>query len=134
MIVLDASVLANLIGDDGEPGHAAREALLRSGAASIPDLADVEAVAALRKMWLAGSLTEERFATAVQALIDLPLDRYPTISLMARAFELRDTVTPYDATYVALAEALDCPLLTADARLTRAPGIRCRVVILDRPG
>jgi predicted nucleic acid-binding protein len=49
---------------------------------------------------------------------------------MIRAYELRSNVTPYDATYVALAEGLSCPLLSADARLARAPGIRCHVDIL----
>ena len=132
MIVLDASVLANLIGDDGDAGRAARAVLLRSGAGSIPDLADVEAAAALRKIWLGGAITTERFEAAIEALIDLPLDRYPSIALMKRAFELRDNVTPYDATYVALAEALDCPVVTLVGRLSRAPGIRCRVVMLDQ--
>ena len=49
---------------------------------------------------------------------------------MMRAYELRANVTPYDATYVALAEGLSCPLVSADARLARAPGIRCDVDIL----
>ena len=50
--------------------------------------------------------------------------------MLQRAYELRATVTVYDAVYVALAEALDCPLLTADARLARAPGPRCQVQVL----
>ena len=52
---------------------------------------------------------------------------------MWRAYELRENVTAYDAAYVALAEALDCPLLTADARLARAPGIRCEVELVESP-
>ena len=57
--------------------------------------------------------------------------RYPTLSLMRRAFELRLNVTAYDAAYVALAEQLSCSLLTADQRLAAAPTITCAVEVLD---
>ena len=83
----------------------------------------------LRKRWLAGTLTAQRFKSAVVDLIDLPLTRYPAAPLMMRAYELRSNVTPYDATYVALAEGLNCPLLTGDVRLTRAAGLRWEVDI-----
>lgn len=53
---------------------------------------------------------------------------------MWRAYELRDNVTAYDAVYLALAQALDCPLVTADARLSRAPGVRCAVELVESPG
>ena len=67
---------------------------------------------------------------AVEDLLSLPIARFPTGPLMIRAYELRSNVTPYDATYVALAEGLSCPLVTADARLARAPGIHCAVDVL----
>lgn len=127
MIVIDASVLANIVGDDGPTGEAARARLAAAGTASAPDLVDVEVVSVLRKRWLAGSLTVQRFKSAVVDLIELPLTRYPAAPLMLRAYELRGNVTPYDATYVALAEGLNCPLLTGDVRLTRASGLRCEV-------
>lgn len=95
-----------------------------------PDLVDVETVAVLRKRWLAGSLTAKRFAAAVDDLADLPLTRYPTLPFLRRAYELRSTVTAGDAMYVALAEALDCELLTSDDRLSRAPGVRCPIRVL----
>lgn len=133
MIVVDASVLANAIGDDGADGEAARDAIRRGGRVSAPDLVDVETVAVLRKRWLAGTLPARRFASAVRDLEDLAVDRYPTVRLMWRAYELRDDVTAYDAAYVALAEALDCPLVTADARLAKAPGIRCEVELVTNP-
>jgi len=97
---------------------------------SSPDLVDVQTVAVLRTRWLAETITEGRFATAVADLGDLALDRYPTLPLMRRAFELRANVTPYDAAYVALAEGLACALLTADARLARTPRLRCAVRLL----
>lgn len=134
MIVVDASVLANAIGDDGADGDLARETIRRGGGASAPDLVDVETVAVLRKRWLAGTLPARRFASAVRDLEELALDRYPTLRLMRRVYELRDNVTAYDAAYVALAEALDCPLVTADARLAKAPGIRCEVELVGGPG
>lgn len=133
MIVVDASVLANAIGDDEADGAAARAAIRQRGGVSAPDLVDVETVAVLRKRWLSGTLPARRFASAVRDLEALAIDRYPTRRLMWRAYELRQNVTVYDATYVALAEALDCPLVTADARLAAAPGLRCELELLERP-
>lgn len=130
MIVVDASVLANAIGDDGADGHRARQELSQEGELAAPDLADVETVAVLRKRWLSGTLTARRFSSAVDDLADLDLARYPALAFIRRAYELRSTVTVYDATYVALAEALDCELLTADDRLSKAPGVRCPVRVL----
>lgn len=134
MIVVDASVLANAIADDEADGEAARDAIRERGGVSAPDLVDVETVAVLRKRWLVGTLPARRFASAVRDLEQLAIDRYPTLRLMWRAYELRDNVTAYDAAYVALAEALDCPLVTADARLARGPGIRCEVELIESPG
>jgi predicted nucleic acid-binding protein len=131
LIVVDASVLANALADDHDEGRAARLALTGRGSLAAPDLIDVETVAVFRKRWLAGDLTGRRFSAAVNDLEDLELDRYPTLALMRRAYELRANVTAYDATYVALAERLDCPLLTADVRLASAPGIRCHIEVLD---
>ena len=133
MIVVDASVLANAIADDQADGDVARDAIRQRGGVSAPDLVDVETVAVLRKRWLAGTLPARRFASAVRDLEDLAIDRYPTLRLMWRAYELRDNVTVYDAAYVALAEALDCPLVTADKRLASAPGIRCEVELIESP-
>lgn len=130
MIVVDTSVLANAVGDDQADGARARSELSAAVDLAGPDLVDVETVAVLRKRWLAGTLTARRFTAAVDDLADVPLTRYPTLPFMRRAYELRSTVTAYDATYVALAEALDCELLTSDDRLSRAPGIRCPVRVL----
>jgi predicted nucleic acid-binding protein len=60
----------------------------------------------------------------------LPIARFPVAPLMVRAYELRASVTAYDASYIALAEGLECLLVTADARLARAPRIRCTVEVL----
>jgi predicted nucleic acid-binding protein len=136
VIVIDASVLANLVADDGPDGEKVRRAVEQEGEAAVPDLADVETVAVLRKWWLAGQLDERRFAAALDDLGALPFRRYPGLPLMRRAFELRANV--YKAAYVALAEALGCALLTADRRLQRAAGPTCPVRLLTsstpRPG
>lgn len=129
MIVVDASVLANAVGDDGADGAVARAAL-RGEEVAAPDLVDVETVSVLRKRWLAKDLTVRRFQRAVDDLADLALTRHPGLPLMPRAFELRSNVNPYDAAYIGLAEALGCPLLTGDARLAAAPGPRCEVRLL----
>lgn len=131
MIVLDASVLANVIADDGPEGQRARAELRTAGALAAPDLVDVETVAVLRKRWLAGTISQGRFAVAVRDLEDLDLERYPVLRLMRRALELRANVTPYDAAYVALAEILGCQLWTADQRLAKAPGPACPIRVLN---
>ena len=84
----------------------------------------------LRKRWLAGTLSAERFAAAIEDLQEMQIDRYPTLPLMRRAYELRENLTAYDATYTALAELLRCELLTGDRRLARAPGTHCRIRLL----
>ena len=129
MIVVDASVLANVVGDDGLDGRRARDEL-RSAARATPDLVDVETVAVLRKRWLGGTITDRRFATAIGDLEAIDVDRYPTLPMMQRAYDLRAYVTAYDATCVALAEVLECELLTGDQRLANAPGTRCAVRVL----
>ena len=130
MIVLDASVLIDLVGDDDEAGRRARAVLAAQESASIPDLADVETMHALRRLWLIGELSDDRFVVALDFLAALPVMRYPALPLLPRIFALKENLTPYDATYVALAEVLNCPLVTADARLSRSPGIRCDVQLV----
>lgn len=130
MIVIDASVLANVVGDDGPAGRAARNRIAATTQWSAPDLVDVETVSVLRRRWRAGDLTTRRFRSAVIDLVSLPIVRFPTGPLMVRAHELRSNLTPYDASYVALAEGLSCALVSADARLARGPGILCHVDVL----
>lgn len=131
MIVLDASILANVIGDDGADGRRARSEVRSAGELAAPDLVDVEAVAVLRKRWLAGTISEIRFEEAIDDLEAIEMERYPALPLMRRSYDLRANVTSYDATYIALAEVLDCELLTGDRRLARAPGTRCVIRLLQ---
>jgi len=81
--------------------------------------------------WISKAITERRFQTAVKGLQQLDFERYPTRPLMTRAYELRENLTAYDATYVALVEGLGCELLTGDSRLAQAPGPRCPSRVLS---
>lgn len=130
MIVVDASVLANALGDHGQDGRIARDELRTVGEFAAPDLVNVETVAVLRKRWLRGDLSAEDFESAVLNLQRLNFERVPTLRLLHRAHELRFNVTAYDATYVALAEALNCELLTGDRRLAAAFGPLCAIRVL----
>ena len=130
MIVVDASVLANVVGDDQLDGDTARRRIASEVDIAAPDLADVETVAVLRKRWLAGDLDDRRFGDAVAILAALPLQRFPALPMLARAYELRANVTAYDAMYVALAETLAGSLLTVDAKLAAAPGPRCPIEVI----
>jgi predicted nucleic acid-binding protein len=130
VIVADASVVANALGDDGADGAAARAVLRAERDLAAPDLVDVETVSVLRRRWLNGDLTARRFRSAITDLGDLAIMRHPTLPFMTRAYELRANVTPYDAAYIGLAETLNCELVTADARLAAAPGPRCQIRIV----
>jgi predicted nucleic acid-binding protein len=123
-------VLAVALADDGADGDAARARLVRGSALHAPHLVDLEVLSVLRRQTGAGLLDERRAGFALQDLVELPLTRYPHIPFARRVWELRGNLTPYDAAYVALAETLGCPLVTADGRLARAPGTRCDVEVL----
>jgi len=129
VIVADASVLVLALLDAGSAGVLARERLLTHDV-HVPELADVEVLSALRRGVLTGSLLPDRGVAALQDYADLTVERFPHLPLLPRAWELRDTVSAYDAQYVALAEFLGAPLVTADARLSRASGLRCVTDVL----
>ena len=102
-------------------------------AVAIPHSCDVEVVAACRKAVMAGKLAPARAAEALADYLDLPLERYGDPGFVPRLWELRDNFSPYDAVYVALAEALESPLLTADRRLGRATAEHTTVSVIPVP-
>lgn len=132
MIVVDASVLAVALGDDGADGRRARSRLAEDALAA-PELIDLEVVSVWRRHVGAKLMTARRAAAALSDLEVLPLQRVSHRLMLARIWQLRRNVSPYDAAYVALAEAFDAVLVTADARLSRAPGIKCTVESLIEP-
>ncbi|HEX5321297.1 MAG TPA: type II toxin-antitoxin system VapC family toxin [Stellaceae bacterium] len=95
-----------------------------------PHLIDVEAAQVIRRYAANGDIDAERGRAALVDLADFPLRRYPHDLLLPRIWELRNNVTAYDAAYVALAEALDAPLLTRDRRLAAASGHRAQIELV----
>jgi predicted nucleic acid-binding protein len=127
-VVLDASAMLELLLGTKAGGRVAtRVALAR--AVHVPHLIDVEVAGALRRLVLARELPEARGDDALADLLAWPLERHAHAWLLPRAWALRNSVTPYDAVYLALAEALGEPLLTLDAKLSRAHGHRAVVVL-----
>lgn len=131
MIVVDASVLASALADDGADGDRARYRLSGDPDLHAPYLIDVEIASTLREGRRRGTIDERRATEALDDLAELDLVRYPHVPFLKRVWELRDNVTPSDAIYVGLAEALDATLVTADASLARAPGTRCPLELLE---
>jgi predicted nucleic acid-binding protein len=129
VLVVDASVLATALGDDGPDGDLAR-ARLRGERLAAPQLVDLEVASVLRRRTKARALDARRAGKALTDLLTMPLQRVPHRPLLMRCWELRDNLTPYDAAYVALAEALQATLLTADVRLASATGPLCQVEVL----
>lgn len=129
MLVVDASVLAVALLDDAADGDAAR-ARLRGERLVAPALIDLEVVSVWRGLARGGHLDAKRARLALADLRALPLQRVDHTRLVERCWELRENLTVYDAAYVAVAEALGVPLLTGDARLSKATGPRCVIEVL----
>ncbi len=117
--------------DEGGSGALAREVLKTDGDAHVPHLLDAEVLSMVRGHTRAGRLEPERAEEALVDLDDWPLTRYAHLGLLAGAWRLRHNVSACDAIYAALAETIQAPLVTADARLVRASGLRCEVRLLD---
>ncbi len=97
----------------------------------VPHLLDVEFTSALRRLTQAGGIDPAISAEALRALGDWGLQRHAHTDLLARVWSLRQSLSAYDACFVALAEALDAPLLTCDAKLSRSHGHRARISLLS---
>jgi predicted nucleic acid-binding protein len=96
-----------------------------------PHLVDVEVTQGLRRLVRAGEVSPDRAAEALADLADLDLHRHAHLDLLTRAWKLRENITAYDAMYVALAEALDAPIVTCDTPLAKAPGHRARIEAVE---
>jgi predicted nucleic acid-binding protein len=97
-----------------------------------PHVLDVEVAQAFRRLVRAGEVLADRASEALDDLADFDLRRHSHVTLLGRAWELRDNLTAYDAVYVALAEALDATLVTCDGRLAAAPGHSVRIEVIRR--
>lgn len=126
-LVVDASVIVDSLLGTLEPGP---RALISDERIATPDLMDVEVASALRGLWLGRRIDSARMQETVTDLSRFATTRYSSHPLVPRALQLRNNLTVYDATYVALAEALECTLLTRDRRIAEVPGIRCSVEVI----
>ncbi|MFQ5765031.1 MAG: type II toxin-antitoxin system VapC family toxin [Rhodospirillales bacterium] len=130
MIVVDASALLEVL--LRTPAAPAVEARLLDPNETLhaPHLIDVEVAQALRRYALGGRVDPAHGRAALEIVADLSLRRYPHTMLLPRVWEWRGRLTAYDAVYVALAEALDAPLLTRDRWLAKAAGHEARIELV----
>ena len=129
--VVDASVLVAALVDSGPTGEWA-ESVVAVHSLAGPELVLVETGNILRRLERAGEISRLEATTAYRDLLRLDLTLFPFAPFAERIWELRSNLTGYDAWYVAVAEALDCPLITLDLKLGRAAGPRCDVVVPPR--
>jgi len=122
VLVVDASVLAEYLVGSSLGVRASEQMGAHWNSLHLPHLAIAETVSVFRSWVARNELAEQRASGALEDLRDFPAIRYPSELLLPRIWQLRDNLTSYDAHYVALAELLGAPLLTADARIARASG------------
>lgn len=130
MIVVDASVAVELV-LQLDAAEALMDRLFTDAEKLYaPELLDVEVAQVIRRYWRSGDVTAARGATAMADLAELPITRMAHAPLLERVWQLRSNATAYDATYLALAEALDAVLITRDAALRKVPRVHAFVEVL----
>ncbi len=130
MIVVDASALLEFLLQTPLGARVEARLVREHEPWHAPHLLDVEVTHALRRLARDGEVPPGRALEAITDLADLDLHRHAHTDLVPRAWTLRQNITGYDAMYVALAEALDAPLVTCDVPLARAPGHRARIEVI----
>jgi predicted nucleic acid-binding protein len=130
MIVLDASVVVELLTNGKLAESLGQELALSDESFAVPHLLDIEVVSALRRLNAGGRIDSHRIAEYLEGLAMLPAERYSHSPLLERIWELRHNFTAYDAAYIALAEAMNASLYTTDEKLRN--GHRARVVLIGK--
>ena len=128
MTVIDGSLLLAALVDSGRDGQWAEDVIATHELAG-PELTLVETSNVLRRLERAGRISQFEAVGAHRDMLRLDVELFPFRPFANRVWELRDNLTGYDAWYVALAEALDCPLATLDRKLGRAAGPLCEIVV-----
>jgi len=129
--VLDASVMVEVLLNRPSVRRLAARLFDPDEELHAPHLIDLEVAQVLRRYQRSSEMSPQRARQALLAFTQIPLERHPHWPFLDRIWELRRNVTAYDAAYVALAEALDAPLLTCDGALARAPGHRAVVELIE---
>lgn len=132
-VVVDASVLVAALVDSGPEGQWA-ESAVTEGMLAGPELALAECSNILRRLERAGDITRLEANCAQRDLMGLDIELFPYSPFARRVWTLRSNLTSYDAWYVAVAEALGCPLITLDRKLARAAGPACEIIVPVKPG
>jgi predicted nucleic acid-binding protein len=130
LIVVDASALIDVFLRAPLSERLQARLFVAGESLHAPHLVDIEFAQAMRRHVASGGVTLVRATEALQDMASLRLRRYPHGRFLDRVWELRHNLTAYDASYVALAEALDAPLVTRDRKLAVAPGHRARIELL----
>jgi predicted nucleic acid-binding protein len=127
-VVCDASAVVTVLLDSGDDGTWLSRRLTHAELCA-PALLPFECANIFRRHQIGGLISADQAAQAHADLLDLPVSLFPYEALAHRVWQLKDNLTSYDASYVALAEALEAPLITLDRRLSTAPGIACAVEV-----
>jgi predicted nucleic acid-binding protein len=127
LIVADASLVVDYLLDEGERGAWANDRVAAAGRLHAPHVIDLEVVSGARNAVIRGLVSARRAEAAIADLRDLAVERYASVQLLPRIWQLRHVLSPYDAAYVALAEALSLPLVTTDGHLARSHGHRAEI-------
>ncbi len=127
MIVVDASALLEVLLRTPAAKAVERRLFSRRQTLHAPHLLDIEIAQVIRRYSAAREIDADRGRAALADLVDFPIRRYPHDFLLSQVWELRNNLSAYDAVYVALAAALDAPLVTRDRRLAAAVGQRAVV-------
>lgn len=138
MIIADCSAIIFYLTDDGPAGRRVRERVAGEDTVSAPELLDYEVMSALAGLSRGRRGGEPKLSTrqvekAMATFRLMPIDRYNTVRLWDRVWALSANLSAYDAQYVALSEALDVPLVTADLRIARAGTARCTIETVTQP-
>jgi predicted nucleic acid-binding protein len=127
-VVIDSSALVDLVAQTDRAPAVAQAV----GATDMvaPDVVNPEVLSVLLRLERTGTLSARRAVQAVDDLMDAPVRRFSTLPLLAEAWTLRANVSAADACYVVLARILRCPLVTADRKLSRAPGLGVPLIVV----
>jgi predicted nucleic acid-binding protein len=130
VIVVDASAVLEILLQTPAAPRVSKRIFATGETLHAPHVLDLEIAQVLRRYTRLGDISSQRGSEAITDLADLPLTRYPHLVLLPRIWELRHNFTAYDAAYLALAEALEAPLVSRDRALALSARHRARVEVL----